>query len=87
MDVYSTHAGSQVKLLPVQQTAKTYKCTKCGYQQKITTNHYGNCWSFGRVNTCPKCPPYAKYPEFGGQTVWECVSANATIGGYSAKAV
>jgi hypothetical protein len=25
------------------------------------------------LNCCPKCPPWAKYPEFGGSTVWECV--------------
>lgn len=26
-----------------------------------------------RVNTCPACPPFKKYPEFGGATVWDCV--------------
>lgn len=38
-----------------------------------TTNHYGQTYSFGKFNTCPKCPPYAKYPEFGESTVWDCV--------------
>jgi hypothetical protein len=28
---------------------------------------------FGRFNTCQNCPPYKKYTEFGGQTVWECM--------------
>jgi hypothetical protein len=28
---------------------------------------------FGRFNTCQNCPPYKKYAEFGGQTVWECM--------------
>lgn len=52
---------------------KNYRCTKCGYETVSATNHFGTTWSFGRFNVCPKCPPYAKYPEFGGQTIWECM--------------
>jgi len=57
---------------PAPQTFKTYRCTQCGHVQQIKTNHYGACWSWGRVNCCPDCPPYKKYAEFGGQTIWEC---------------
>jgi hypothetical protein len=52
---------------------KDYRCTRCGHVMKIKTNHYKGCWSFGHVNCCPQCPPWAKYPEHGGQTVWECL--------------
>lgn len=55
-----------------KQTPKTYKCRRCGHETTQTTNHYGSTWSFGRMNTCPKCPPWAKYPEFGGSTIWDC---------------
>lgn len=55
-----------------KQTAKKYKCSQCGHEKMDTTNHYGSTWSFGRFNTCPSCPPYKKYSEFGGQTIWEC---------------
>jgi hypothetical protein len=51
---------------------KYYKCTQCGHVQKIKTNHFDICWSFGHWNCCPNCPPWAKYPEFGGKTIWEC---------------
>lgn len=53
---------------------KLYKCSQCGHEKEIDTNHYGECYSFGRYNTCPKCPPYKKYPEFGGHTTWICVT-------------
>ena len=52
---------------------KKYKCTQCDHEVEQATNHYGPTWSVGRYNTCPKCPPYKKYSEFGGQTVWECM--------------
>lgn len=52
---------------------KLYCCKRCGHLEMITTNHYGQCWSAGQFNVCPTCPPWAKYPEFGGSTVWECV--------------
>jgi len=52
---------------------KKYKCKKCGFEKEIDTNHYGECYSWGRVNCCPECPPYAKYPEFGGSTTWICM--------------
>ena len=53
-------------------TAKRYKCKRCGRETVQSTNHYGNTWSVGRVNCCPGCPPWAKYQEFGGQTIWIC---------------
>lgn len=58
---------------PPKLTLKRYRCSKCGHLRTATTNHYGNTWSWGRVNTCPQCPPHAKYPEFGGSTLWECI--------------
>ena len=57
----------------VRITPKLYKCKRCGHEQKISTNHYGECYSWGRVNACPKCPPWAKYSEFGGSTSWICI--------------
>lgn len=51
-------------------TEKVYKCKRCGRESKQKTNHYGNTWSWGHHNCCPGCPPWAKYPEFGGSTVW-----------------
>ena len=52
---------------------KKYKCDRCGFIKEQNTNHYGKTWSWGRYNVCPKCPPYAKYSEFGGQTIWTCM--------------
>lgn len=52
---------------------KRYRCTRCGHVQMIQTNHYGACWSYDHYNCCPECPPFAKYPEYGGRTVWECL--------------
>jgi hypothetical protein len=54
-----------------KQSSKLYKCRACGHETHQTTNHHGPTWSFGRVNACPVCPPWRKYPEFGGQTVWD----------------
>lgn len=54
-------------------TVKRYRCSQCGHVQPIPTNHYGPCWSFNRYNTCPKCPPFRKYPEYSGQTIWYCL--------------
>ena len=56
-----------------KQTPKRYACTRCGHETVQTTNHQGNTWSLDHFNCCPKCPPYAKYPEFGGQTIWKYV--------------
>lgn len=58
---------------PQPQTSKRYKCRRCGHVVEQTTNHFGPTWSFGHVNCCPVCPPWAKYPEFGGQTIWDCL--------------
>ena len=57
----------------MEHTSKEYICSECGYKTQQTTNHYGNTWSFGRYNTCPECPPYKKYPEYGGQTIWNYI--------------
>lgn len=54
-------------------TEKLYRCKRCGHEQRIATNHFGECYSYGHYNTCPACPPWANYPEFGGLTVWICV--------------
>jgi hypothetical protein len=56
-----------------EMTDKNYECSRCGYITMINTNHFGSCWSFGHYNCCPKCPPWAKYPEFGGHTHWNCL--------------
>lgn len=56
-----------------KQTSKNYECTECGHRTKQTTNHWGSTWSWGRYNTCPSCPPYKKYPEYGGGTIWKCI--------------
>jgi len=49
---------------------KKYKCKECGYIKLIKTNHYKDCWSFGKFNTCPECP---LCPECGGRTIWNCL--------------
>lgn len=53
--------------------SKTYRCKRCGHEQQIKTNHFGECYSMGHFSCCPACPPWAKYPEFGGSTTWICV--------------
>jgi len=60
-----------MRLFPI--TSKKYKCDRCGHIEEKSTNHYGDTWSSGRFNTCPQCPPWAKYPEFGGATTWTCL--------------
>lgn len=52
--------------------AKAYKCSRCGFEKQISTNHFGECYSLGTYNACPACPPWAKYPQFGGSTTWVC---------------
>jgi len=44
---------------------KRYRCKACGFEKMIDTNHYGECYSLGRLNHCPKCPPMEP-------TVWVC---------------
>jgi predicted RNA-binding Zn-ribbon protein involved in translation (DUF1610 family) len=34
---------------------KPYKCTKCGHEKEIDTNHYGECYSLGKYNSCESC--------------------------------
>ena len=74
MAVLKPEEWPEVEVYP-EQSEKRYKYRRCGHVKKIRTNHYGPCWSWGRVNTCPDCPPYAKYPEFGGQTIWDCLDS------------
>jgi hypothetical protein len=64
---------ADTKTVPSPRTFKRYRCTQCGHVVEQETNHYGATWSHGHYNCCPKCPPYAKYPEFGGATIWECL--------------
>jgi hypothetical protein len=52
---------------------KKYACSRCGFVTQQKTNHFGSTWNWGRVNVCPQCPPWAKYPEFGGHTLWYCI--------------
>lgn len=62
-----------------QITSKLYRCTKCGHIQQQSTNHYSKTWSWGHTNTCPKCSPYEKYPEYGGCTIWECTEIDPNM--------
>lgn len=55
-----------------QITSKVYRCKRCGHEQQIETNHFGECYSVRHYNVCPACPPWAKYPEFGSVTTWVC---------------
>ncbi len=54
-------------------TSKRYQCNRCGFIMAQSTNHFQPTWSSGHMNVCPKCPPWAKYPEFGGSTTWTCL--------------
>lgn len=58
--------------LPIITPSKErwYACSRCATRKLIETNHFLECYSLGRHNTCPSCPPYAKYPEYGGTTIW-----------------
>ena len=49
-----------------EHTPKRYKCSACGHVLMQTTNHHMATWSWGHSNCCPLCPPYKKYPEYGG---------------------
>lgn len=60
------------------QFPKAYRCARCGYVTKQTTNHHTTTWSLDRCGVCPECPPWAKYTEFGGQTVWTCMEPEPT---------
>jgi hypothetical protein len=71
--------GINMKLFKVEP--KKYKCDACGFETMQSTNHYGPTWSWGHVNTCPKCPPFKKYPEFGGQTTWTCLETEPKLPG------
>jgi hypothetical protein len=37
---------------------KRYRCNRCGFEQDIQTNHYGECYSLGAYNSCPQCGPH-----------------------------
>ena len=47
-------------------TSKLYRCKRCGHEEHKSTNHYGECYSWGNFNTCPACPPYTR------PTTWVC---------------
>ncbi len=61
---------TKMKTYPI--SLKAYACARCGFITHQSTNHYGGTWSVGHFNCCPNCPPWAKYPEFGGLTKWIC---------------
>jgi len=52
--------------MPPKITPKKYKCRECGHITTHSTNHYGETYSWGNYDVCPKCPPYKR------PTVWEC---------------
>lgn len=45
---------------------KTYRCSRCGAETQIETNHYGQCYSLGTYHVCPRCPPFTR------PTTWIC---------------
>ena len=62
-------------------TTKVYKCKVCGHKKELTTNHYGECYSLGDYNQCPKCPRFRPLPKNWSKdydpmiinpTVWVC---------------
>jgi len=65
--------GMALNNTPARITPKRYQCSRCGHIETQQTNHYGETYSLGHFATCPKCPPFAKYPEYGGYTVWKCL--------------
>jgi len=58
-------------------TVKKYKCNHCGHVKEIETNHFGKVYSIGAFGVCPKCPPFRKYPQYGGSTIWVYVEPKA----------
>ena len=60
-------------MTPPPITSKHYQCSRCGRIVTQKTNHYRPTYSFDYFNTCPACPPWAKYPEYGGHTAWICL--------------
>jgi len=54
---------------------KPYRCRRCGHVTHQNTNHWASTWSFGKSNVCPECPPWAKYPEYGSHTIWDCLES------------
>ena len=59
-------------------TEKRYSCQRCGHEVTQKTNHFEETYGLGHFNTCPKCPPWAKYPEHGGAQVWVCVETEGS---------
>lgn len=45
---------------------KPYKCSQCGFEKQIQTNHFGECYSLGNYNACPNCAPFKR------PTTWIC---------------
>jgi DNA-directed RNA polymerase subunit RPC12/RpoP len=53
---------------------RVYRCSQCKTETTLKTNHTGEVYSQGsRFLSCPSCPPWRKYAEFGGMTVWQYV--------------
>lgn len=52
-------------------TSKRYRCSHCGHVTFQSTNHYGQTYSFGRVNRCSECG-WKRPLE---TTVWECLDS------------
>ena len=55
-------------------TSKKYACKKCGYEKTQDTNHYGETYSLGQYNYCPKC---SKGPFWNSThpTTWVCLES------------
>ncbi len=58
-------------------STKHYQCKACGQSKEIGTNHWGECYSLGNYNRCPKCgplPPDRRNPQavIYPVTVWVC---------------
>ncbi len=60
----------------MEKVIKEYKCKECGGIQKIETNHYGECYSFGRINACKNWPCKCAASPIYNPTTWICVETN-----------
>ena len=59
----------EVSFKPTTVTVKRYQCTHCGHESKQSTNHYGETYSWGRVNRCDGCG----WRRPMDVTVWRCL--------------
>jgi len=54
---------------------KKYKCKECGFEKKIKTNHYGECYSLANQNKCKNFRCRCSLPtdnKYRLITVWIC---------------